>query len=648
MGHHSRDSAMMQDASRLAAAGSELGNADAIRLLQVRHSTEDVQDLLRVFAGHLSPGARSKLTLDALAPSPPDVVNQRSDPIFDKHPISGETYITGSGAVVPNELQYYNGETAQLYGECTDVAAVNAALAGSGYQAVTLKYTDGRQTAVAQLWANRFTDTTLGPYSAMFMVIAAVRDDLPADQASIRADLNGTSSVLVMLDGSYDSTTAIYENRARLFMVRLLDTTQVAIDVGRERMGTDKRPGTIEVVRTGRRLRVRISAAGGRGVMKADLELADDPAAYVPAVAKAAATAGIPFRTFPRNTEFVYPAVARIGRGPVVSWHWRTDLLPQVQPVPPGAVILESTSEEGRLLLAWGFMPKALGYIPNVRGVITGLENQRQQSRNNFTSIADEPLAATSSIAAPLAARHGQVDVASIALRRAAHAGELARATGQLPVFRFAAQKLAPFLEASVTPPTRGQDPGMVAVSRQPRWDWGTAFLGSFSGMLRKEVIGDTPDGLRIDWHLMNGTFTGPDIDLVALPGAIDWARIRKDGVGIVNVQACFETPTGERVYVSYGGLFDLGPDGYRRALRDEFDPLPPVVVTPTFATAHPGFAWLNRAQCIGVGRVDMTALRIEFDVYAVRVGDSTQPSSADGSTVSTPTSPTPESLTRG
>jgi hemoglobin len=53
-----------------------------------------------------------------------------------------------------------------------------------------------------------------------------------------------------------------------------------------------------------------------------------------------------------------------------------------------------------------------------------------------------------------------------------------------------------------------------------------------------------------------------------------------------------------------------------------EYDRLPPVVVTPTYATADPRLEWLNRAQCVGVGRVDMAALRVEFDVYVVRVGE--------------------------
>jgi hypothetical protein len=44
-------------------------------------------------------------------------------------------------------------------------------------------------------------------------------------------------------------------------------------------------------------------------------------------------------------------------------------------------------------------------------------------------------------------------------------------------------------------------------------------------------------------------------------------------------------------------------------------------VVAPTYTTADQELAWLNRAQCIGVGRIDMKALRAEYDVYLVAVG---------------------------
>ena len=109
------------------------------------------------------------------------------------------------------------------------------------------------------------------------------RDDTPAHQASIRADENGASSVLSVLDGSFDPGTATYENRARLFYLRLLDSTRVAIEVGRERMGTDKRPGTIDLTHAGRQIGFRVRDGAGRGVASINVELTDDPAAYRPA-----------------------------------------------------------------------------------------------------------------------------------------------------------------------------------------------------------------------------------------------------------------------------------------------------------------------------------------------------------------------------
>src|SRR5262245_29321368 len=124
--------------------------------------------------------------------------SKRSGSLFEKYVLSGKTYTTANGAVVPNELQYYGGEMVHFYGECTNVSAVNEVLAGSGYKAITLRHADGRQTAVAQVWTNRFTDTSIGPYSALFIVVMVVRDDAPPGQACLTADSNSASSVLVM------------------------------------------------------------------------------------------------------------------------------------------------------------------------------------------------------------------------------------------------------------------------------------------------------------------------------------------------------------------------------------------------------------------------------------------------------------------
>jgi truncated hemoglobin YjbI len=551
------------------------------------------------------PGALRLLEIPVDADVSKNVNERRQGALFDKYVLTGKTYTTANGDVIPNELQYYDGEMAHLYGECADVAAVNRALAGSGYKAVALKYADGRRVAAAQLWLSRFTDSSIGPYGAMFIVVIAIRDDVPESEASIAADRNGASSTLLMFDGCFDPVARVYENRARLFLVRLLDTTQVAIDVGRERMGTDKRPGTVEMSRSGRRLSVSIKDEAGRAVVRGDLQLDDNAAAYMPQIARAAATAGIPLREFPSDTEYSYPSVARIGHGPVVSWQWRSDVAPQFQPIAPGSVVFEAGSEEGRMLLAWGFTPKVLGYIRKVRGVVTGLAEPT-------------PVGAIAGLVKPGPPLHA---VQSVPIVRAA-LSRASEAAGRLPVLSFVVDDLLPGRGATpVRPPATETRPGSGAPAAQPRWGWSTNFLGSLTASLRKEVVGVTPEGLRINWHVTSGTFAGPGLDAIVLPGAADWMRIRRDGVAIVNVQACFETRQGVRVFGSYGGIFDLGPDGFARALRDEYDELPPVVVTPTYATADPRLEWLNRAQCVGVGRVDMSALRVEFDVYVVRVG---------------------------
>ncbi len=165
------------------------------------------------------------------------------------------------------------------------------------------------------------------------------------------------------------------------------------------------------------------------------------------------------------------------------------------------------------------------------------------------------------------------------------------------------------------SPPPAAPDPA-------PCWGWSSQFLGTLTARVRKELVGPTPDGLRINWHVVAGSFIGPGLEASICEGATDWMRIRPDGIAIVDVKASFRTSDGAMIDGFYGGIFDLGPDGYQRALEDRFDPLPPVVVTPTYSTAAPELAWLNRCPCIGVGRVDMRALDVSFDVYRLAVGE--------------------------
>jgi Protein of unknown function (DUF3237) len=210
-----------------------------------------------------------------------------------------------------------------------------------------------------------------------------------------------------------------------------------------------------------------------------------------------------------------------------------------------------------------------------------------------------------------------------------------------LPVLRFAGQPISARLSETAKCPryqvgygtpleTSNLMGGTAPNVAEGRWPWDGRFLGACTIQLHKEVVGAMSDGLRINWRFEEARFVGPVLEGAFLPGAADWMRIRPDGVGIVQVLGCIETRTGARVYTSYGGIVDLGRDGYVRALRGESDPLPSFVGAPTFATADKGLEWLNRAQCLVVGRVDMNAQRVEYDAYAIEVGAIKQPITPD------------------
>ncbi len=179
---------------------------------------------------------------------------------------------------------------------------------------------------------------------------------------------------------------------------------------------------------------------------------------------------------------------------------------------------------------------------------------------------------------------------------------------------------------------TRGIAPGAAPVEPEPaaepevgvrRYEWSSELLGAFTVQLAKppESFGPTADGLHITFYVASGEIHGPRINAEIRGEGGDWMLVRRDGVGVADVRITYETDDGALLLSRYYGIFDLGPDGYERALRNEYDPVPPLVLAPQFVTSHPDWLWLTRLQCLAVGRVTMADLLVRFDLYAIRAG---------------------------
>jgi hypothetical protein len=164
-------------------------------------------------------------------------------------------------------------------------------------------------------------------------------------------------------------------------------------------------------------------------------------------------------------------------------------------------------------------------------------------------------------------------------------------------------------------------DINQAAPAAVPRYQWASEFLGAFTVKLIKppESFGPGPDGMHITYYIESGEIHGPKINGKVRGG--DWMLLRHDGVGVAESRITYETDDGALLLSRYYGILDLGRDAYQRAQRNEFDPAPPLVLAPQFITSHPNWLWLNRLQCLAVGRADMVDLIVRLDIYAIRAG---------------------------
>jgi hypothetical protein len=150
--------------------------------------------------------------------------------------------------------------------------------------------------------------------------------------------------------------------------------------------------------------------------------------------------------------------------------------------------------------------------------------------------------------------------------------------------------------------------------------DYKLEHIFSYKGNLATpEMIGPSPEGIRVNFYSTGGEVTGPKLRGKLLPVGGDWFTVRKDGVGLVDVRSTIESDDAALILFTYQGIIDFGEGGYETFLRGDLPATAKIRTSPRFSTSHPEYLWLNRLQFIGIGEFRKASNDALYDVYAVR-----------------------------
>ena len=145
-----------------------------------------------------------------------------------------------------------------------------------------------------------------------------------------------------------------------------------------------------------------------------------------------------------------------------------------------------------------------------------------------------------------------------------------------------------------------------------------TDFLFSIALEVPVLALGETPYGGRRIARVGGGSFEGPKLRGVVLPGGGGWIIQRRDGVLDIEMRIVLETDDKQMICMHWKGIRHGPKDVIDRLNRGEaVDPSSYYFrTTPSFETSSEGYSWLNRICSIATG--SRVGDRRGFDVYQV------------------------------
>src|SRR5512136_1272150 len=130
--------------------------------------------------------------------------------------------------------------------------------------------------------------------------------------------------------------------------------------------------------------------------------------------------------------------------------------------------------------------------------------------------------------------------------------------------------------------------------------------------------VGATPHGIRQIVYIKGGTFEGPKVKGVVLPGGGDWFVRRADQVVEVDVRCVLRTDDNHLIYCGLKGINEMTAEAAIKAISGKSIDSSKYYfrVAVAIETGSQKYAWLNRIVAVGVGNLMPTG--VEYRIYTV------------------------------